>query len=186
MEIGANIKKLRGEQELTLEALAERSGVSRAMLSEIERGTKSPTIRLVSQIAAGLGCTVSELLGEENRRPQEAIQVLRRGESQALVDPRSGVERHLLSAAFVRRGIEVVMYTVPPGRSTGAFPAHRPGTEEHITVVQGTLHCRIGPDEVTLQEGDSASFRADLEHSFDNPGDGACRYFLVIHSGVAR
>ena len=186
MELGANMKRLRGELGLTLEALSERSGVSRAMLSDIERGVKSPTIRVVSQVAEGLGCSVSRLLGEDAGQPQDALQVLRRDERQVLVDPKSGVERHLLSPRFLRRGLEVVWYSIPPGQFTGTFPPHRPGTEEHITVVQGTLRCRLGESETTLQEGDSLSFRADVEHAFENPGSNKCRYFLVIDSSSAR
>ena len=186
MELGANIRRLRGDLGLSLEALSERSGVSRAMLSDIERGVKSPTIRVVSQIAAGLGCSVSRLLGEEAGQAREAMQVLRRGDRQVLVDPKSGVERHLLSPRFLRRGLELVWYSLPPGQSTGTFPAHRPGSEEHITVVWGTLRCRIGESEATLQAGDSLSFRADLEHAFENVSGEVCGYFLVIDSGSAR
>jgi transcriptional regulator with XRE-family HTH domain len=186
MELGANIKRLRGELGLTLEALSERSGVSRAMLSDIERGVKSPTIRVVSQVAEGLGSSVSRLLGEDAGQGQDALQVLRRDERQVLVDPKSGVERHLLSPRFLRRGIELVWYTLPPGQATGTFPPHRPGTEEHITVVRGTLRCRIGESEATLQEGDSLSFRADFEHAFENAGSDECGYFLVIDSSSAR
>jgi transcriptional regulator with XRE-family HTH domain len=64
MELGNNIRARRTEHGMTLDALAEKSHVSRAMLSDIERDAKSPTIRVITQIAAGLGCTISELLGE--------------------------------------------------------------------------------------------------------------------------
>lgn len=184
IDLGTNIRARRARLGLTLEALAGRTAVSRAMISDIERGVKSPTVRVVSQIAEGLGCTVSELLGEQVRSP-ETISILRRGERHVLVDPRSGVERQLLSPPFVRRGIEVVWYVIPSGQATGAFPPHRPEVEEHITVVQGCLQCRVGDREETLGSGDSMCFRADVPHDFRNPGPEPCHYLLIIDSSRA-
>jgi transcriptional regulator with XRE-family HTH domain len=181
IDLSGNIRSRRTQLGLTLETLAERTGVSRAMLSEIERGSKNPTIKVVCQIAEGLGCTVSQLLGEEVRTP-ETLQIVRQSDRQLLLDPHSGVERYLLSPTFHRRGIELLWYVIPPGQSTGTFPPHRAGVEEHITVVQGCLHCRLGTWEVTLEAGDSLSFPANLAHNFHNDGSESCQYFLVIDS----
>jgi len=76
-EIGGNIHARRLRRGLTLQDLADETGVSRAMISEIERGSKNPTVRIALQLAAGLGCTVSELLGE-HKREQDSALVLRR------------------------------------------------------------------------------------------------------------
>lgn len=183
MELSSNIRARRARLGLTLEALAARTGVSRAMLSEIERGAKNPTIKVVCQIAEGLGCTVSELLGEAAPAPPL---VVRRDERRLLVDPHSGVERQLLSPAFQRRGIEVLWYVIPPGQRVGAFPPHRPGVAEHITVVEGDLQCRLGAQELTLATGDSVAFQADVEHDFYNPGAAPCRFFLLIDSSQVQ
>ncbi len=164
---------------LTLEALAERTGVSRAMLSDIERGVKNPTLKVVCQIAEGVGCTVSQLLGEQLT---DTIRVLRKAERQTLLDPQTGVERHLLAPALVQRGIEVLWYMIPPGQSTGVFPAHRPGVVEQLTVVQGQLRCSLHDQEERLEAGDSLFFPANLPHCFSNPGAEPCCYFLVIDS----
>jgi quercetin dioxygenase-like cupin family protein len=169
---------------MTLDDLSASAGVSRAMLSEIERGVKNPTIRVVSQIAAGLGCTVSELLGE-TPSPAESVWVTRRAERRVLLDPRSGVERHLLSPAFQARGVEVLWYSIPPGAETGEFPPHRRGVFEHITVVEGRLRCALGEEVVHLLTGDSVSFPADLSHAFRNEGTTPCRYLLIIDSSRA-
>jgi len=182
MNLGGNIRARRSSLGLTLDALSRRVGVSRAMLSDIERGAKNPTVKVASQIAEGLGCTVSQLLGEPATGSPTLV---RRDERRVLVDPRSGVERHLLSPAFQRRGIEVLWYVIPPGRGTGAFPPHRLGVEEHITVVQGRLECRFGSDEAGLAAGDSLFFPADVEHDFHNPGPEPCHYFLIIDSSRA-
>jgi transcriptional regulator with XRE-family HTH domain len=180
MDLSTRIRERRLALGLTLEGLAERTGVSRAMLSDIERGRKNPTVKLMAGIAEGLGCTVSALLGEGDGAPTEAISVVRRDERRTLVDPRSGVERQVLAPALLQRGVEVIWYAIPPGQETGAFPPHRPGVEEHITVVEGRLRCTLAGRELTLETGDSVTFRADIVHNFANAGPAPCRYLLII------
>src|SRR5690349_10964195 len=106
MEIGEAIKARRQGKGLTLDRLAGRSGVSRAMLSEIERGVKNPTIRVVCQIAEGLETTVAALIGEAPARDERVPVVVRRAERQTLVDPQSGAARQELSPAYLSRGVE--------------------------------------------------------------------------------
>jgi transcriptional regulator with XRE-family HTH domain len=180
MDLSAQIRERRLALGLTLEALASRTGVSRAMLSDIERGRKNPTVKLLAGIAEGLGCTVSALLGEDGGAPAEAISVVRRDERRTLIDPRSGVARQAPAPALLHRGVEVVWYEIPVGQETGAFPPHRPGVEEHITVVEGRLRCLLGGHELTLETGDAVTFRADIVHNFANAGPAPCRYLLII------
>jgi transcriptional regulator with XRE-family HTH domain len=180
VDLGSNIRQLRNQMGMTLEDLAERTGVSRAMLSDIERGAKNPTIKIVCQIAEVFGYTVSQLLGEDDPTGKTAI-VTRRGDRQILVEPRTGVERHLLAPPFVQRGLEIIWYVIPP-QQFGSFPAHRTRTMEHITVVKGSLKYSLDEEEGTLDEGDSISFAADVSHDFYNPGTEPCCFFLVIDS----
>jgi transcriptional regulator with XRE-family HTH domain len=186
MELGTNIRTRRIELGLTLEALSEKSHVSRAMLSDIERDAKSPTIRIISQIAGGLDCTISELLGEPEPKQQQTLQLVRKSQRQILVEPRSGVERHLLSPSLVRHGIEITWLVVPPGQSSGVFPPQAPGTIEHITVVRGSLRCRLGANEVVLAEGDSLTFPGDVERIFTNQEKKPSRALLVIDCARKR
>jgi len=185
MDIGQAIRVRRHVRGLTLEALAVGSGVSRAMVSDIERGVKNPTIKVISQIAAALDLSVSDLLEERPPEAPQGLSLVRAGERRVLVDPQSGVERHVLAPAFQRHGIEVLWYTIPPGRSTGTFPPHQAGVEEHITVVHGRLHAFLEGREVTLEAGDSLAFRADLTHEFRNPDADPCHYFLIIDASRA-
>lgn len=186
-EVSGQIRTRRAALGLTLDELAGRSGVSRSMLSEIERGVKNPTIKVLFQVAQGLGCTISQLLGEPVTDPATAeVVVVRAGERHVLVDPRSGVARYALSPAFLRRGIEVLKYVIPPGAGTGDFSPQRPGVEEHIVVVRGALACRIGGLPVALATGDSLWFRADVSHGFRNPGDEPCDYIVLIDASRAE
>ncbi len=182
MKFGSNTKKQRLALKLTLEELAERSGISRAMLSDVERDLKNPTIKVAAQIAAGLDCTLSDLLEEEHQPSSQALQVTRKKDQPILIDPRSGTERRLLAPAFVQRGLEIIQYSIPPLQSTEEFPPHQPGVEEYLALVQGVLQCQVNGQEIALEAGDGLSFRADVAHSFRNPGSEPCLYFLVIDS----
>ena len=186
MELGEAIKARRLERGLTLEGLAARCAVSRAMLSEIERGAKTPSIRVVCQIAAGLGTTVARLIGEEPEGDERAPVVVRAAERRTLIDPQTGAVRQELAPAYLQHGVEVVWCSLPPGGATGTLPAQHPGAVEHVTVVRGALRCRIGGREVVLGVGDSVFYDADVPRAFGDPGDEGCEYVLISDGrGVA-
>jgi len=177
--LGSRVKEIRKRRDMTLAALAERSGVSRAMLSKLERGEKNPTL-VAARIAEGFGVTLSGLLGTEERRE---VVVVPRERRMVMRDPETGFERQLLSPAFGARGVEFVRNVVPEGSSSGEFPPHRKGVEEHAVVERGRLRAVLGSDEYVLEEGDAVYFEADVPHRFDNAGEGECSYYLVISSG---
>ena len=176
--LGARVRDLRRERGWTLEHLAERSGVSRAMISKLERGEKNPTLVVAAKVAEGLGVSLSRLVGIEERRrvvvvPREGRMVMR--------DPETGFERQLLSPRF--GGLEFIRNVVPEGSTSGEFPPHRRGVEEYVVVEKGRLGVVLGGEEHVLEEGDAAYFEADVAHRFDNAGEGECRYYLVIDPG---
>ena len=177
--LGARMKGLRRGKGLTLEELAMGSGVSRAMLSKVERGEKNPTLVVAAKVAEGLGIGLSELLGTEERREVVVVPHDRRP---TMRDPESGFERQLLSPPFVGRGVEFVRNVVPVGASSGRFPPHRRGVEEYVVVEKGLLLAVLGGEERLLREGDALYFEADVAHRFDNAGDEECSYYLVIVS----
>ncbi|MGI8860147.1 MAG: helix-turn-helix domain-containing protein [Rubrobacteraceae bacterium] len=178
--LGSRVKDLRKRRGITLEALAERSGVSRAMISKVERGEKNPTLVVAARIAEGFAVTLSGLLGTEERR--EVI-VVPREKRMVMKDPETGFERQLLSPSFGARGIEFVRNVVPEESTSGEFPPHRRGVEEYVVVERGRLRAVLGGEEHLLEEGDALFFEADVPHRFDNAGEGECSYYLVISSG---
>jgi transcriptional regulator with XRE-family HTH domain len=181
MDFGKNVRKERKQKNLTLEELAERSKVSKSMLSMIERGEKTPTITIASQIAEALDTTISHLLGEQKK---SEIIVTRSNQRLIYKDETSGFERHLLSPSFPAKGVEFILNIIPPYKETGSFPPHKQGVEEYIYVAKGKLQVELGnpPDCYILEEGDSIYFQADLTHRFINLSDEECHYFLIIHS----
>ena len=177
--VGARVRELRGARGLTLEELAGRSGVSRAMISKLERGEKNPTLVVAAKLAEGFEMTLSQLVGMEERRE---VVVVPRERRMVMRDPETGFERQLLSPSFGGRGVEFVRNVVPEGSTSGEFPPHRRGVEEYIAVEEGRLRAVIGGEEYLLEEGDALYFEADVAHRFDNAGDGECSYYLVIVS----
>ena len=178
-ELGAWVRGLRRERGLTLEELAERSGVSRAMISKVERGEKNPTLVVATKLAEGLEINLSRLLKIEERRE---VVVQPRDRRMVMRDPKTGFERQLLSPAFGGRGMEFVRNVIPQGSTSGEFPPHRKGVEEYVAVEKGRLKAMLGGEEYLLEEGDALYFEADVSHRFDNAGDDECSYYLVIVS----
>jgi transcriptional regulator with XRE-family HTH domain len=177
--LGERVRELRRGRGLTLEDLAERSGVSRAMISKVERGEKNPTLVVAARLAEGLGVTLSQLAGMEERRE---VVVVPRERRMVMRDPQTGFERQLLSPSFGGRGVEFIRNVIPEGATSGEFPPHRRGVEEYVAVEKGSLRAVIGGEEHSLGEGDALYFEADVSHRFDNAGDGECSYYLVIVS----
>jgi transcriptional regulator with XRE-family HTH domain len=177
--LGERVRALRRERGWTLEVLAERSGVSRAMISKLERGEKNPTLVVAAKVAEGLGMHLSELVGVEEKRK---VVVVPRGKGMTMRDPETGFERQLLSPSLGGRGVEFMRNVVPEGSTSGELPPHRRGVEEYVVVERGRLRAVLGGVEYVLEEGDAAYFEADVAHRFDNAGAGECSYYLVIDS----
>lgn len=174
--MGDLVRSLRRERGLTLDALAEASGVSRAMISKVERGEKSPTVSVAAGIATGLGVTVGRLLGEERER---LGWVLRRDRQLTFYDPESGFERRQVSGDGV---VRVFRDVLPEGATTGEFPPEREGSVGCVTVESGCVEVCVGGEEYVLESGDSLTFRADVAHEFRNSGGGSARYYVVFSS----
>jgi len=149
------------------------------MISKLERGEKNPTLVVAAKVAEGLGVSLSQLVGIEERRE---VVVVPRGRRMLMRDPETGFERQLLSPSFGGRGVEFIRNVVPEGSTSGEFPPHRRGVEEYVVVEKGHLRAVLGGEEYLLDEGDAAYFEADVAHRFDNAGEGECSYYLVIDS----
>lgn len=175
---GGNVRRRREEAGLTLEQLSTQSSVSRAMLSKVERGEKSPTIGVASRIAHALDTSLSALIG--GSAAAGAAVVLRKRDRPVFRDPETGFERHMVSAAPGAGTGEMIVHHLPAQVSTGLLPAYPPGTEKQLVVLDGTLTVLIGGLSETLGTGDSLFFQADTDHGFANRTDAPCEYIMVI------
>ena len=180
MDLGRRIKARRNSMGLSLKDLSIRSGVSPAMISDIESDKKNPTIRVAYMIATGLDCSLTDLLDVQ---PAHKHKLLRNGEHHTLVDPTNGVQRRLLSPEFVSRGMQILRITLPPGADMGEFPPERPDVLKHVTILSGALDAWIGRETFRLLPGDSATFSADQTHGARNTGDVAAEFFHIVDTG---
>lgn len=176
VRLGHQIKQLRLQRGLSLEQLADRSEVSRSMLSAIERGEKAPTIVVLHRVANGLGLTMTRLLEEER---EGSIIVLRRDEQTVARDP-AGWERRNLAPATAGSDFEFMRTRIPAGVDAGTYPPHPPGSREFVAVETGSLQLTIGATVVQLDAGDSVAYEADVQHAFLNPGETDCVYYLAV------
>lgn len=176
-QFGARVRAARLRQELTLETLAATAGISRATLSNLERGEHSPSLTAATNVARALGVSLAELLGDEERRP---VVVIPRGERLVFRDPETGIERQLLSPSFAGRGIEFIRATLPPGAATDELRPYHPAIDKYVLVEAGTLRITMGENAYQLEEGDALYFRANMSHRFENGGQQPCSYLAVL------
>jgi transcriptional regulator with XRE-family HTH domain len=181
--VGQAVKIRREELKLTLRALAAQSGVSASMISDIERGAKSPTIATLAVLAAALRVPLATLV-EPAPVASSRLRVVRGGANKIIVDPANGARRESFGPAVAGSKVAFLRYTVRPHTVAGPFAAHPHGTIEHVHLASGALRVVLGDEEVRLAAGDSCSCHADAEHLFDNAdGDEDALLYIVSEEG---
>ncbi|WP_245740864.1 helix-turn-helix domain-containing protein [Nonomuraea maritima] len=180
-ELGGRIRSERRARGLSIERLAALSGISRSMVSDVERGAKTPTVLVLDRLATALGTSISRLLDEPAR---EAIRVLRHGDQRVLRDP-AGWERRVLSPVLDDAEFEFMRTTIGPGVDAGEFAPHAPGSREFLAVESGSLRLTLDGTPYALATGDSAYYPGDRRHSFANDGITDCVFYLVMELGGA-
>lgn len=182
--IGPRVRALREAMDLSLRDLAERSGVSAPMLSQVERGETSPTLQVAGRIARGLELTLSQLL-----RLDEAgsVSVVRAAERR-----RGGGGPHafeVLTPPLPGQRAELSRHVLAPGGQTGGPgdpPMHEPGSREIALVERGALTLVIDAERTDLAEGDCVTFDADLPHHFENPTEEESVLLAIVSAGLRR
>src|SRR3954447_4734221 len=185
LNIGPRVRALREGMDLSLRELAERSGVSAPMLSQVERGETSPTLATAGRIAAGLELTLSQLLRLDEGGSVSVVRAGdvrsgggRRGHTMEVLTPplpglRAELSHHVLTAGAVTGG-------------AGDPPMHEPGSREIAHVQAGTVTLVIDGERHELAAGDTATFDADLSHHFENPGPDEASFLAVVSAGLRR
>ncbi len=183
MEFAKKLKKIRQDHKLSLQELADKTGVSKSMLSKIEREEKNPTLQIAAQIAEGLGLSLSSML---EAKTYEKVVVIKASEQIVYRDETTGFERRLLSPTFPVKGIEFIYNTMPKDSPGIEFSPHLPGVREFISVTKGRLKIKLNENSFVLEERDSIFFEANTRHSFYAEGPSECCYYLVIDSHDAK
>jgi transcriptional regulator with XRE-family HTH domain len=182
--IGPRVRALREAMDLSLRDLAERSGVSAPMLSQVERGETSPTLVVAGRIAHGLELKLSQLLRLDE---SGTVSVVRAAERR-----RGGADKHtfeILTAPLPGQRAELSRHVLAPGGVTGGAgdpPMHEPGSREVTLVERGEAILVIDGERHHLQTGDCVTFDADLPHHFENPTQEETALFAVLSAGLRR
>ncbi|MGL4241980.1 MAG: helix-turn-helix domain-containing protein [Beijerinckiaceae bacterium] len=174
-------RRVRAERQalgLTLEALAERSGVSRAMISKVERGEASPTAVLLARLSNALGVTLSTLF----RDGQEAGDVVRAADRQVWRDPATGYSRRNVSPA--EAPVDIVDVTLPPGALVTHDNSVPLNLHQLVWVLEGTLAMTVDGETQDLGPGDCMQMRLDRPIGFQNRTRANTRYAVVLARSI--
>jgi transcriptional regulator with XRE-family HTH domain len=174
--LGANLRRLRTERGLSLEALAQRSGVSRAMLGQIELQRSAPTINVVWKITRALDLPFSALIAEA---PAHDVRVLSRAKSKILTSADGNFSSRALFPADKPRAVEFYELKIAVGGEEHA-DAHAAGTTENLVVTKGEVTVEVAGSAHHLEVGDAILFRADVPHVYRNRGKQESVLYLVM------
>lgn len=176
--IAAGIRQRREAMALTVNDLAARSGVSRAMISKIERVEASPTASLLGRLCNALGITLSSLIASAEAAP--ALPLARAKAQPVWRDPETGLRRTMISPVNSGSRVEIVQIELPAGAAVEYERQQVSHYEQHILVLDGTLSLNTEGQDITLEAGDCLFRHVGAAHRFANDARRTCRYLVVI------
>lgn len=177
-EVGATLQKLRLARGLTLDDLSRAAGVSKSMLSQIEREKANPTIAVAWRLSNALGVGIGELLSDESREV-EAIRVLDAHETPTLPGDHAGYVLRILGPMELAGKFEWYELTLAAGGELVSQP-HDPGAMEHLTVLHGALEVEVDGAKRKLKHGGTARYQADRNHAIRNTGKTEAKALMVV------
>lgn len=175
--VGENLRRIRTRRGLSLDRLAKASGVSRAMLGQIELGRSAPTIVVLWKIATALELSFSALL---KQMPGIGTTILKKNDAKLLLSQDGRFSSRALFPYDGSRKIEFYELRLS-AHSAAESEAHAPGTIENIVVTRGQIEVVAHGRTDHLEQGDSIVFEADTPHTYRNPGPEEGLYYLVMH-----
>jgi transcriptional regulator with XRE-family HTH domain len=181
--IAERVRELRGARGLSLDALASKSGVSRSMISLVERGESSPTAVVLEKLAAGLGVTLASLFDAPAAARAPSGPVARRDDQPHWQDPASGYLRRNVSPPGVPQPMQIVEVHFPAGGrvafETGARDVR---VHQQVWVLEGAIDVTVGGERYRLRDGDCLAMHLDGPTMFHNPTRKPTRYAVVMGS----
>lgn len=176
--VGHNIQRIRKRQDLTLGVLSERSGVSKAMLSQIESEKVNPTVATVWKIARGLNVELDSLLKGTGTATGK-FHLTRRADVASLDTSAGGPHLQVLSPVSMAEDLEIYLLYFDEGSALRSSP-HARGTEEYVTVLEGRIRVTAGEHDAELEAGDFITYNCDAEHSIENVHGGPSRIHMIV------
>lgn len=175
--LSQRIRELRRQRRWTLEQLSAASGVSRSMLSEIERGRANPTLAVTLRIAEAFSLTLDQLVMASGAKRN--IEVIRGDDDISVYRADNECTIRTLSPLHLEKDIEFYQIRLAP-QATLTSSAHFRDTREIVTVTEGQLLLKAGVHEENLQTGDSACYPVDQPHSLTNLTDKEMLLYLIV------
>lgn len=163
-DIGAKLKQMRLDKNLTLREVSQRSGVSTTQISGIERNLTAPTLPTLMKIIAALGADTSIFF---QSTAQKNVSLVRKNERQQIIDRKNKVYIESLTHGITDTKLKVILAHPPPGAENIPGGYRHPG-EELIHVIKGRIKVTIGGEQYILAEGDSIHFQGELPHTIQN------------------
>ncbi|MCH9053002.1 MAG: helix-turn-helix transcriptional regulator [Proteobacteria bacterium] len=177
-KVGTMLKRLRSAQNLTLDDLALRSGVSKSMVSQIERNRTNPTFATIWRLTNALGVGVEQVFrGEDAAQP--VIELLPSHATPSITSADGKCRLRILGPLDLAGKVEWYEFDAEPGAALVSDP-HGPGTVEHLTVLEGALEVESGGERAEVAAGNTARYRADENHAIRNTGADAAKALLVV------
>ncbi len=178
--LGERLRHRRRVRDMSLKELAELSGISIGLLSQIERGLSSPSLRVLASIADALNVGLGNLFDESlsSELPQKDKIVVHAAERKKLGFWRTGISKELLTPSTGRSGLEIFMVMLEPGGTTGGQQYSHDG-EEGGLVLEGRIVIEVDGKEHRLEAGDSFRFDSARQHSFRTLGNAPARVLWV-------
>ena len=185
--IAERVRELRATHGLSLDALATRSGVSRSMISLVERGESSPTAVVLEKLATGLGVTMAAMFDAPSTAGAPGGPIARRADQPLWRDPGSGYLRRNVSPPGAPQPMQIVEVEFPP-RARVAFEtgARDVRIQQQVWVLEGTIDVTVGAERHRLRDGDCLAMQLDRPTMFHNPTRKPARYAVVIASDPTR
>lgn len=174
--ISKNLKKIRESKNMSLDKVSKMTGVSKSMLSQIERGESNPTITTVWKIAAGLKISFTSLLNQERQKPM----VITEGDVEQLNADNGKYKLYPFFPYEEGRSFEIYRVVIEESGHLVA-EAHGEKVDEFITVFEGDLTVIIDKESFEITKGNSIRFRADKEHSYHNFGNKRVEFSMVVN-----
>ena len=178
--VGSKLQEIRKAQQLSLDELSKRAGVSKSMLSEVERNQANPTVGVLWRLASALGLSLTDLLaGGADHKATPTVELVAAHSIPVTTSPDGKCTLRILGPIALAGKVEWYELTVEAGGVLASEP-HEAGAREHLSVLSGTLTVQAADSSKVLKAGDSARYAVDVQHAIRNTGKGLAKALLVV------
>lgn len=178
--VGAKLQALRQARKLSLDELSRHAGVSKSMLSQVERNLANPTVAVLWRLATALGVSLADFLSPENAADAApAVTVIPAHSIPVIKSPDGKCELKILGPVDLAARFEWYELAIQPGGMLASEP-HELGAKEHLSVLNGTVTVQSGPSEKKVRHGETARYPVDVQHAISNAGKTVATALLVV------